>query len=131
AAQILQVDPNSHFAHHELQLYFRRIGGHDREASFHLRRFRELAEADEELNSVKMQMCGRQYTDKPRDNPRLRYRPGIASLQLGQDADAVLWFTRALIEDPHYRPAHVALADHYEKTGRHDLAKKHRQAANE
>jgi tetratricopeptide (TPR) repeat protein len=56
----------------------------------------------------------------------LHYEAGMIALRTGAVPDAVRWFDSALREDPHYGPAHQALADYYEKIGESTRAARHR-----
>jgi predicted Zn-dependent protease len=64
----------------------------------------------------------------PRD-PAPRCEAGIIFLRTGEEAEGVRWLHMALHEAPGYRPAHQALADHYQRTGRPELAARHRRLA--
>jgi tetratricopeptide (TPR) repeat protein len=66
-----------------------------------------------------------------REDAALRYRIGARLQERGQEEDAVSWFYSALGEDPRHAPAHLALADYFERTGQHYRAALHRQAAQE
>jgi tetratricopeptide (TPR) repeat protein len=63
------------------------------------------------------------------DDAALRYQIGVRLQERGEEADAASWFFAALGEDPHYVPAHVALANYFEHTGQHFRAAWHRRAA--
>ncbi|MDB5312471.1 MAG: tetratricopeptide repeat protein [Gemmataceae bacterium] len=62
---------------------------------------------------------------KPTD-PGLRSEGGIIFLRNGLPDDGLRWLGLALELDPDHRPAHQALAEHFEKTGRPNLAAPHR-----
>jgi tetratricopeptide (TPR) repeat protein len=64
----------------------------------------------------------------PHDAP-LRYEIGTRLVALGRDEDAASWFFAALGEDAHYAPAHTALAEYFEHTGRPFRAARQRRAA--
>ena len=64
----------------------------------------------------------------PRD-PKLRCEAGDLLRRHGAYADAVRWYESALRENDNYAPAHTALAECYEKTGRPDRAQEHRRKA--
>jgi tetratricopeptide (TPR) repeat protein len=59
----------------------------------------------------------------------LRHEIGVIFLRNGFVEDGVRWQQTALDQDPGYRPAHLALAEHYQRTGQLDLAARHRRAA--
>ena len=65
---------------------------------------------------------------RPRD-PALHCELGTIFFQLGQDDLGVRWMQSALQQNPSFRPAHQALADHYQHVGDHDRAAYHRQQA--
>jgi tetratricopeptide (TPR) repeat protein len=64
----------------------------------------------------------------PRD-PKLRCRAGDLLRRHGAYPEAIRWYESALREKEGYAPAHAALADCYEKTGRAELAQEHRRKA--
>jgi predicted Zn-dependent protease len=58
----------------------------------------------------------------------LRVESGVILLRLGRDEEAERWLLSALAHDSRYRPAHEVLAAHYARTGRAELASRHRAA---
>jgi tetratricopeptide (TPR) repeat protein len=56
-------------------------------------------------------------------------RAAAICLRNGQDGEAVRWLQGALTRNPHFGPAHAALADYYARTGAAELAAHHRQLA--
>jgi tetratricopeptide (TPR) repeat protein len=68
-----------------------------------------------------------QVLESPHD-PALRCEIGTLLLRNGRPAQGVQWLFTALKEDPHYGPAHAALADYYDRTGRPELGAAHRAA---
>ncbi len=58
----------------------------------------------------------------------LRVESGVILLRLGRDEEAERWLRSALATDSRYRPAHEILAAHYARTGRADMASRHRAA---
>jgi Flp pilus assembly protein TadD len=60
-------------------------------------------------------------------DPALRCEAGVLFLRTGEEQEGVRWLNLALHEAPGYRPAHQALADYYQRTGRSDLAGRHRR----
>jgi Tfp pilus assembly protein PilF len=50
-------------------------------------------------------------------------------LRNGEPQKGLRWLGMALQQDPWHRPAHQALAEYYQETGRLDLAARHRQLA--
>ena len=55
-------------------------------------------------------------------DPAPRCETGTLLLRNGREQEGVRWLISALRNDPLYRPAHKALADHYERLGKRDLA---------
>jgi tetratricopeptide (TPR) repeat protein len=64
----------------------------------------------------------------PRD-PKLRCQAGELLQLHGAYPEAIRWYESALRENENYAPAHAALAECYEKTGRPDRAQEHRRKA--
>jgi tetratricopeptide (TPR) repeat protein len=64
---------------------------------------------------------------RPRD-AELRYEAGMIFLRNGLTDDGLSWLAMALENDPRHRRAREALAEHYERSGRPDLAAPHREA---
>src|SRR5262249_7807523 len=60
-------------------------------------------------------------------NPELYHEAGGLCLRNGNVEEGVRWLRLALHYDSRHRPSHRALADHYERAGRPDLAAQHRQ----
>jgi Tfp pilus assembly protein PilF len=71
----------------------------------------------------------KKMTQSPND-VRLRHEAALICLNNGQDSEALRWLTGALQLDPSYAPAHLSLADYYERTGQSALAAQHRRLAN-
>lgn len=61
----------------------------------------------------------------PRD-PNLRREMGELFLRNGRDADGLRWLESALRENPEHAPTRAVLAAYYTRTGRPDLAARHR-----
>lgn len=59
----------------------------------------------------------------------LRREAGVLYLRSGQEREGLRWLESALKADPRHRPAHQALAEHFERKGRSDLAEYHRRLA--
>jgi tetratricopeptide (TPR) repeat protein len=62
-------------------------------------------------------------------NPSLRSEAGVIFLRNGETQKGLRWLNMALEQDPWHRPAHEALANYYQRTGRPDLAARHLQLA--
>jgi tetratricopeptide (TPR) repeat protein len=61
-------------------------------------------------------------------NVEVRYELGVLFLRNDEEAEGVRWLGLALEQDPGHAGAHRALAEHFEKKGRPDLAAPHRRA---
>jgi tetratricopeptide (TPR) repeat protein len=59
----------------------------------------------------------------------LRYDIARDLMRLGREQDGVAALFLVLEQEPGHRPAHTALADYFERTGRPDRAARHRRAA--
>jgi tetratricopeptide (TPR) repeat protein len=59
-------------------------------------------------------------------NPDLRREMGELFLRYGKDVEGVRWLDSALRINPDHEATHKALAAYYERTGRPDLARPHR-----
>jgi tetratricopeptide (TPR) repeat protein len=66
----------------------------------------------------------------PPDAP-LRYQIAVQMAGMGRQEDAVSWYFSALGDDPHYQPAHTALADYFQQTGQLFRAARQRQLAHD
>jgi predicted Zn-dependent protease len=60
-------------------------------------------------------------------DPSLRHEVGTLLLRNGYHRNGLQWLGTALQEDPEHRPTHQALAEFYERTGKPDLAARHRR----
>src|SRR5207248_1344139 len=86
-------------------------------------RLRDRAERLGELQSRKM-------SEQPLD-PALHTEVGVLLVRDGNDAVGESWLRSALSLDPKYRPAHVALAELYQRKGDTVRAERHRRLAQE
>jgi tetratricopeptide (TPR) repeat protein len=62
-------------------------------------------------------------------NADLHYEGAVIFLRNGMEDTALHWFYNALRIDPAHQPTRQALADHFEKAGRPDVAENYRQSA--
>ncbi len=62
-------------------------------------------------------------------DPAPRSEAGVIFLRNGEPEKGLRWLSMALQQDPWHGPTHRALANHYQRTGRLDLAARHRQLA--
>jgi predicted Zn-dependent protease len=86
-----------------------------------VRCLKDRLERLDELTSSELPM-------RPHD-PALRCELGKLLLSLGSEQAGERWLYAALAEDPHYRPAHAALADLYHQRGDREKESEHRQQA--
>lgn len=82
---------------------------------------RDRSERIGELRSRKM-------AEQPLE-PGLHVEMASLLQRSGQPEAAAGWLQSALLLDPNFKPAHAALAEHYSKTGKLDLAEEHRRRA--
>ena len=88
----------------------------------------KVAEQVRERSERLGELQSRKLAEQPLD-PALHYEMAMLLMRAGQTEPAVSWLQSALAMDPKYRPAHAALADHYGRIGRKDLADEHRKLA--
>jgi predicted Zn-dependent protease len=74
------------------------------------------------------EILNHEMSERPRD-AALQCELGRLYLRYGKDKSGLRWLLSAVQADPHYRPAHQALADYYERTGDADAARRQRQIA--
>jgi predicted Zn-dependent protease len=98
--------------------------GRQAQAADMLDRFNRLRSDQNRVREI----ATKEMSQRPND-PALHQELGATLLRGGQAAEGLRWLKSALRKDPHYRPAHEALADYYEKVGLIGLASRHRQQA--
>ncbi len=76
------------------------------------------------------ELTSRKLSEQPLD-PALQCEMGVLVLRNGHAKTGEAWLLSALRLDPNYRPAHAALADHYERQGDVERARDHRRQARE
>jgi predicted Zn-dependent protease len=100
-----------------------RLQGKEKEAKelgLHLKRVREdRSRLGEVMEAVQ----------KDPQDPAPRLEAGNILLRLGKASEGLHRLRTALLEDPHHRPTHQALADYYERAGNRELAARHRRLA--
>jgi tetratricopeptide (TPR) repeat protein len=126
AEQLLQkaveIQPFDRYATYALLLCQERRG--KKQAAAGTRERLDRIKAD----SVRMQDDERKVVQFPHD-PAPREEIGTILLRHGRDEEGIHWLESALKEDPGYRPAMKALADHFEKKGDRARAAHYRQPA--
>lgn len=98
--------------------------GKDEAAKAPLARAEALKARTERLNEI----ATREMSARPRD-PALHCEIGKLLLQRGMKELGERWLLSALRLEPHYKPAHAALADYYREQGDAEKADLHRRAA--
>lgn len=120
--QAVTLDPHDREALYNLSRCLQQ-SGHDAEAREYQARYDR---ADADLKSLGR--LTKEVLRQPHD-PALRCQVGMIFLRNGEEQEGVRWLRLALREAPDYGPAHQALADYYQRTGKPELAAHHRQAA--
>ncbi|HKB37787.1 MAG TPA: tetratricopeptide repeat protein, partial [Gemmataceae bacterium] len=120
----VELQPHNFQANYHLVICLRRLG-----------RAKETAQATRRMHQIRVDITRfvdleKSVLEKPGD-PAPRCEAGVLLLGLGEQRDGVRWLTSALRVDPRHRPAHKALAEHYERIGKKDLAEKHHRLARE
>jgi tetratricopeptide (TPR) repeat protein len=118
----LAVDPHDSLTCYGLSQALRRRGK-PKEAETYLKRYEDL-----ERQSARLGQIVRDLGKRPGD-AGLYCEAGTICLRNGQEEEGLRWLRGALQIHPGHRPAHRALADYYERTGRPELARPHRQQA--
>lgn len=119
ALSLVPFDRQTHYA---LSRTLQQLGQGE-EAEKHFRQSEQLAADQERLKVLERVVSG------PEPAAEARCEAGLLCLRLGRFAEGERYLLAALKDDPNHRQAHQTLADHYEKTGRHDLADRHRSWA--
>jgi tetratricopeptide (TPR) repeat protein len=88
----------------------------------------KVAEAVREQSERLGELQSRRLAEQPLD-PALHVEMAALLMRTGQTELALRWLQTALGLDPHYPPAHLALAEYYQKEGRPDLAAEHKKQA--
>jgi tetratricopeptide (TPR) repeat protein len=119
-ARAIELDPSAQSHKYTLLLCLNRLGK-TKEA-----KIVEAKMAESAAEVKRMDQLVREVNQKPND-PALRYEAGMIFLRNGFTQDGLHWLSTALDVDPNHRPTHQALADHFERTGEHELAGYHRR----
>jgi tetratricopeptide (TPR) repeat protein len=115
-------DPTRVAVFYELSQALSRLGRAD-EAKNYLQRWQRLQAVDEELEDLEPEILGH-----PQD-PDLRLRVGRLLLEKGETKAGVNWLLSVLFYEPSHAETNRLLAEHYEQMGEHELARRHRGAA--
>lgn len=120
AAEVLPNDYQTQF------LYSQALqqAGKGQAADAQLKRANEVRERATQLTELRT----RRLAERPLD-PSLYTEMGRLLMASGNSTQGVRWLEAAIGLEPTYRPAHAALADHYEKVGQPQLAAEHRRLA--
>jgi tetratricopeptide (TPR) repeat protein len=98
----------------------RLLGKHDE-----ARRYREEAERLR-ADTVRSLLLAHRIREEKPTTPGPYYELARLHLRLGQDAEALHYFNKALTKDPNHRPTHEALTQFYTRTGNFAKAAQHR-----
>jgi len=122
AVEVLPDDYQTHY------LYYQALqqSGRAPEASAQLVR----AEAVKARTIQLAELRTRRVAERPLD-PTVYAEMGTLLLKTGHPEQGIPWLETALSLDPGFRPAHEALANYYETTGRAERAAPHRRALRE
>lgn len=90
----------------------------------------KVAEQVRERSERLGELQSRKLAEQPLD-PALHVELATLLLRSGQTELGLRWLQSALDLDPKFRPAHAALAEHFEREGKKDLAEEHRRRATE
>jgi Tfp pilus assembly protein PilF len=118
------------------------LAPHDRETLYNLSRCLQQCGPENEARACQLRFeradadlkrlgqLTKEVLREPR-NPALRCEGGLLFLRAGEEEEGIRWLNQALRLDPGYRPAHAALADYYQGSGKSELAAHHRRLAEE
>jgi tetratricopeptide (TPR) repeat protein len=99
-----------------------RQGGRSAEANRCLKRHDELQD-----KYARLEKLLNQGIEGQSDNPAVLTQGGQLMLETGNERTGIAWLGLALKLDPRFRPAHEALAEHFEAKHQDDLARPHRE----
>jgi tetratricopeptide (TPR) repeat protein len=109
--EAVALDPSNSQA--QYQLFVALEGSGQKEEA--RRQQARLKQLEDDLNRLQ-EIATRLMPQRPHD-PAVHYEAGQIALRVGAQAEGVDWLINALREDPHYLPAHRALADYYRRIG--------------
>jgi len=114
------LDASSPQINYNLCLCLERVGKKEEAKKFSAK----LAEV--KADRQRMDRLLREAMTRPHD-PDVRYEVGMIFLRNGFTQDGLRWLASALRENPSHRPAHIALAEYYERAGSAEQAAVHRR----
>lgn len=120
--EAVELDPADGAAVYGLSQLLLRAGRAE-EAAPYLARWGEIQKLDQVLDDLHDAIIRRP------DDADLRSRIGTALLEKGDTTAGVNWLLSALFHDRAHAATHERLAEHYERVGQDELAKRHREAA--
>jgi tetratricopeptide (TPR) repeat protein len=118
------LDPFDHQSNYLLCQCLKQLGKTE-EAEECLTKLRRIDEDHQRIN----ELC-RKVIEAPRDLAP-RYELGLIYLRNNKESEGLRWLRSVLKVEPAHKPSHLALADYYSRTGKKDLAQKHRLLAGE
>jgi tetratricopeptide (TPR) repeat protein len=120
----LAVDPFDHQSNYHLYLCLMRLGKKE-EAEACIDKLKRIDEDHQRIN----ELC-RKVIEAPRDLAP-RYELGLIYLRNNKENEGLRWLRSVLKAEPGHQASHLALAEYYSRTGKKDLAEKHRALAGE
>lgn len=121
--QACALEPGSYHWHYQLYQCLS-DSGKTAEAQSEQKRLEPLQD-----DMRRIQAIAQNLMQKNPHDPKLHYEAGVISLRAGAREEGLRWLRSALKEDPHYAPAHRALADYYLRIGNRSRAAHHRRLA--
>jgi tetratricopeptide (TPR) repeat protein len=118
--QAIQIDPSEYEALYTLVSVLQ-SQGRAKESAGILKEYQQRKERVDRANKL-LQEIG----DNPTAGPAEFAEIGDLLMSTGREHLGVYWLQQALERDPAHRPAHLLLADYYEKKGDHAKAESHR-----
>ncbi len=116
-------EAGSYQAHYQLYLCLRERHKTE-EAREEEQRLKQIAQDITHIQDI----VRHQLQERPHD-AALQYETGMILLRAGGIEEGVRWLQSAVKEDPHYAPAHTALASYYQRIGQPGRAAQHRELA--
>ncbi|MFO0876022.1 MAG: tetratricopeptide repeat protein [Gemmataceae bacterium] len=115
-----ELQPDDYQVNYQLAQFLRRAG--QKEEAERTQARADRIDADQKrMYELSERLQGRPY------DPDLRSQMGQLMLRNGEPREGVLWLESALRIDPAFRPAHKALAEHFEQTRQAARAAEHRR----